>query len=250
MTETLATTVPDRIFLAEHVREVEIGAFGEERGHRQRLRFDITLDVAPDRAGLSDDVDRVLSYDLILAAIDAGLAAERLSLLETLAERIAAFCLEHPKVALARVRIEKLDRVPGALGVEIVRREGVLPAPETTAPRAALHLLGLRGIPPAPAMIALHDSHPVEAAEHARRIALLRMDEAAWAFAADDPGMIVAATRTEAEHAVLTGKIAVIAPMRLVLDAPEADPAPETGLAAWIARRLGVPLADPTEKGN
>jgi dihydroneopterin aldolase len=43
-------------------------------------------------------------------------------LVETLAERVAAFILAHPRVVGATVRIEKLDVGPGAVGVEIVRQ--------------------------------------------------------------------------------------------------------------------------------
>ena len=49
------------------------------------------------------------------------LNVERLNLLETLAERIADRILIEPQAIRVFVRIEKLDRGPGALGVEIVR---------------------------------------------------------------------------------------------------------------------------------
>ena len=42
-------------------------------------------------------------------------------LVETLAERIAALLLEHPRVVRAKVRLEKLDLGPGAVGVTIER---------------------------------------------------------------------------------------------------------------------------------
>ena len=69
----------------------------------------------------ADDVDQVISYDTITEAIEAELAAERVNLLETLAERVAHRCLADPRAVRVFVRIEKLDRIPGALGVEIVR---------------------------------------------------------------------------------------------------------------------------------
>lgn len=111
----------DRISVRDHVREVEIGAFRSERGVTQRVRFNVVLEVRPNEAGATDDVDRVISYDGIVEAIDATLAEERLNLLETCAERVAARCLRDPRTARVLVRVEKLDRIPGALGVEIVR---------------------------------------------------------------------------------------------------------------------------------
>jgi dihydroneopterin aldolase len=39
-----------------------------------------------------------------------------------LADEIASRCLAHPRAASVKVKIEKLDKEPGAVGVEIVRR--------------------------------------------------------------------------------------------------------------------------------
>ena len=37
----------DRISLRDHVVEVEIGAFQQERGNRQRVRFNVVVEVRP-----------------------------------------------------------------------------------------------------------------------------------------------------------------------------------------------------------
>ncbi|MGB8621236.1 MAG: dihydroneopterin aldolase, partial [Paracoccaceae bacterium] len=111
----------DRISLRDHVVEVEIGAFQAERGATQRVRFNVVVELRPSPTPLDDDVDRVLSYDTITEAIALELSSERLNLLETLAERIAQRLLAEPQPMRVFVRIEKLDRGPGALGVEIVR---------------------------------------------------------------------------------------------------------------------------------
>ena len=59
----------DRISLRDHVVEADIGAFQKERGHKQRLRFNVVVEVRPAPAPLDDDVDRILSYDRITEAI-------------------------------------------------------------------------------------------------------------------------------------------------------------------------------------
>ncbi len=128
----------DRISLRDHVVEVDIGAFQQERGQRQRVRFDVVVEVRPHTAPLQDDVDRILSYDRITEAIAAELASERLNLLETLAERIAERILAEPRAMRAFVRIEKLDRGPGALGVEIARARAEVPVRAADG-GAALH---------------------------------------------------------------------------------------------------------------
>lgn len=118
---TLGGPAHDRIFLADYVTDVEIGAFSEEYGVTQRLRFNVSLDVRRFHASYGDEVEAVVSYDLIIEAIDALKAGPRMKLVETFAERLAEILLEEPRVARALIRIEKLDRVAGALGVEIER---------------------------------------------------------------------------------------------------------------------------------
>ena len=133
----------DRISLRDHVVEVEIGAFQKERGHTQRVMFNVVIEVRPAPAPLDDDVDKILSYDRITEAIATELAAERLNLLETLAERVAERILAEPQAMRAFVRIEKLDIGPYKLGVEIVRSraEAALKVLGQDGQEAALHPL-------------------------------------------------------------------------------------------------------------
>ena len=129
----------DRISVRDHVVAVEIGAFQAERGTTQRVAFNVVVEVRPMTGALDDDVDRILSYDRVTEAIEAALAEERLNLLETLAQRIAERILWEPQAARCFVRIEKLDRGPGALGVEIVRSVDDLPTRAPAAPDTAPH---------------------------------------------------------------------------------------------------------------
>lgn len=249
----------DRISLREHVRALEIGAFHAERGVAQRVRFDVALEVVPGLAGQADDVDRVLSYDSIVAAIDAALAAERLNLLETLAERIAAGCLADPRAVRAFVRVEKLDRLPGALGVEIVRTrlpDGSVrlrgPDVAAVAPRArVIHLAeptdawlaAALAAPAAILTVAPAAPQPPAADEPALRIGLLAIEQAAWALRARAPALSVAASRAELDWALNAGRPAVWAPSKMLTDAlprPARDASRPAALAAWLAAELGA----------
>ena len=252
----------DRISLRDHVVEVEIGAFQQERGLRQRVRFDVVVEVRPHPAPLQDDVDRILSYDRITEAIAAELASERLNLLETLAERVAERILAEPQAMRAFVRIEKLDRGPGALGVEIVRSRAEVPVraaddgaalhpvvvfldtAAVTAPdlSARLDALQQRGAPVIltvgpPDMPRPQTGHrPTQ-----RRIDLLAIEQNAWVLAARDPRCVVVATRTEIDWAMKNGRMIVWAPSKLVLDAVDgpkgSDP---VALALWLAELLAA----------
>lgn len=112
----------DRICVRGLVVPCAIGAFEEERTAKQRVRFHVEVAVFPSRHPESDDVNHVVSYDLIVAAIHSVASEGHINLLETLAERVAAKCLAHRRAARVRILVEKLDRLEGAsLGVEIER---------------------------------------------------------------------------------------------------------------------------------
>ncbi|MEN8894286.1 dihydroneopterin aldolase [Planktotalea arctica] len=254
----------DRISLRDHIVTVEIGAFQVERGITQRLSFNIVVEVRHISDDLGDDVDLILSYDRVTEAIDLELAAERLNLLETLAERIAVRILAEPQAERVFVRIEKLDRGGGALGVEIVRSiediQGDGPVShKALAPRvlylseealasenltgwidqlSALHAPLLIVVP---ATSLLPDQALGLPSQH--RIALLGMEQTAWTLAGRDARCFVVGSRTELDWAIKNGQVSVWAPTKFVLDVPEGptdligDP---VRLAQWFAAQLAA----------
>jgi dihydroneopterin aldolase len=247
----------DRISLRDHVVEVEIGAFQQERGRRQRIAFNVVVEVAP-LSEFDDDVDRILSYDTITESIAAELAAERINLLETLAGRIAERILGQPQALRVFVRIEKLDRGPGALGVEIVRSRAHLAGAGRAADGPHPRILHLSNAAIAsPGLAAWLDSlgaagpviltvgeaaaaPPVSAAPAAqRRIHLLAIEQNAWVLAGRDRRCLVVGSRTEIDWAMKHGQIVVWAPSKLVLDATHPPPASDArALADWLAGEL------------
>ncbi len=253
----------DRISLRDHIVEVDIGAFQMERGHTQRVMFNLVVEVRPAAQPLNDDVDLILSYDTLTEAIATELAAERLNLLETLAERLAERILAEPQAMRVFVRIEKLDIGPYKLGVEIVRsrveaavkvlgQDGLeaavhplvayldnaaIAAPDLSARLDALQAQGLPviltvGLPDLPRPQTGHK--PTQ-----RRVDLLAIEQNAWALAARDPRCVVVATRTEIDWNIKRGQMIVWAPSKLVLDAVDGphDRAP-VGLALWLAELM------------
>ena len=249
----------DRISVRDHTVEVEIGAFQAERGVTQRICFNVVVEVKPLSGPVDDDVDRILSYDRVTEAIQGALAVERLALLETLADRVAERILLEPQAMRVFVRIEKLDRGPGALGVEIVRARDGAPPPEV-APEAAaqpeLVFLSNAAIGSAHLKSWLDQLHaqgrplvlcvgasdvPAPQVPHKmaqRRIDLLAIEQNAWVLAARDDRCVVVETRTELDWAVKNGQTCVWAPSKIVLDSvdtPSAQPRDAVALAAWFA---------------
>jgi dihydroneopterin aldolase len=111
------------VFVHDLVLRCSIGVHRHERDARQRVRLNIDLSVAEDFAPHGDKLANVVCYEDIVSGIRRIAEMEHLNLVETLAERIAAFCLEDARVRLARVRIEKLDVYAdaGSVGIEIER---------------------------------------------------------------------------------------------------------------------------------
>ena len=110
----------DHIFVRDFVLPARIGAYARERGQPQSVRFNVDVKVRRTGHGVEDMRD-VFSYDVITDGIRIIVAQEHIAFLETLAERVAASVLGHPRAVSATVRVEKLDVGPGAVGVEIVR---------------------------------------------------------------------------------------------------------------------------------
>lgn len=262
-----ATASPDprdRISVRDHLVSAEIGAFQTERGATQRLLFNVVVEVRPHPEPLADDVDRILSYDRITEAIADELASGRLNLLETLAERIAERVLAAPQAMRAFVRIEKLDRGPGALGVEIARSRAAVPLQAVgddravhplvvhldnaliDAPDLAERLDGLRarGLPLV-LTVGLPDGAQPRVAPRSvqRRIDLLAIEMNAWRLAARDRSILVMDSRTEIDWALRQGQSLIWAPAKLVLDSAQGPldrAADGAALALWLAEHLAA----------
>lgn len=251
----------DRISVRDYTTDVEIGAFQVERGVTQRIKFNVVLEVMPTDAAATDDVDQILSYDTITEAIDYQMHVERLNLLETLAERIAAQILTHSQALRVFVRIEKLDRIPGSLGVEIVRtrdaaKNGVdgaeiqplvvfLPnkVMQSKDLKAWLDAIAANDAPavictePSGLRLPSADNTPAN-----RRIELLAIEQNAWVLAGMDPRCVVVDSRTELDWAMKNGQLSVWAPSKMVLDAVDkpAFGAKPLDLAAWFASEFSA----------
>lgn len=251
----------DRISLRDHVVEAEIGAFQKERGLKQRLRFNVVVEVRPAPQPLEDDVDRILSYDRITEEITAELASERVNLLETLAEHLAERILAEPQAMRAFVRVEKLDVGPYALGVEIVRSRAEVPLRHEGAAvtplvvwldndtiqspqlSAKIDALAARGQPMI-FCVGLPDGMPPQTGHKPtqRRIDLLAIEQNAWMLASRDPRCVVVASRTEIDWAMKRGRSVVWAPSKLVLDAVDGPQSrAPVALALWLAEQLSAP---------
>lgn len=122
--------VRDRIFVQGLVLPVAIGVYDEEQGVTQKVSFTIEASVGAHVSPEGDAIDEVPSYDDLVGAVNAVIAKGHINLVETLAERIAEHCLRDKRIVSVLVRVEKLERGPASVGVEIVRPRMAVPAVE------------------------------------------------------------------------------------------------------------------------
>jgi len=116
-----------RSFRHVFVRDLEIkatlGIYEHEKLSPQRVIINIDLSVKERGEPLEDDISNVVSYEKIVDLVKEIVATGHVHLVETLAEMIAARCLENDWITGVRVRVEKPDIIPEArsVGVEIER---------------------------------------------------------------------------------------------------------------------------------
>jgi len=194
-------TPADRIFVRDYVLPIHIGVYAEEQGVTQKVGFTVEAELARSGLALHDEIVEVPSYDDILKGIRSIVDAGHINLVETLAERVAAHCLADPRIASVRVRIEKLERGPAAVGVEIVRplkrerevrhaqaRHGVSDRAAHLMAMLAMHQTGLLLEDLQARFIAVETLAAISKALAANRIPVwlpLRLSEADDAIAAD-----------------------------------------------------------------
>jgi len=101
----------DAIYIQDLRFRCIIGTKDDERRNIQEVIVNIVMFADLRTACRSDRLDDTINYKTVKKAILAMGEASRFHLIETLAERIAAICLDQPLVRRVRVRVDK----PGAL---------------------------------------------------------------------------------------------------------------------------------------
>lgn len=111
------------VFVRDLEVETEIGIHPHERHVAQRIIVNVDLAVSETPVKDTDRYSDVVCYDHVVARVRRFAEEGHVNLVETMAERIAAACLEDSRVLSARVRIEKPDIFEDcrSVGIEIER---------------------------------------------------------------------------------------------------------------------------------
>ncbi len=111
------------VFIRDQVIACSIGVHKHEMDTPQRVRVNLDMAVLEGDRPLDDDLENVVCYEKITTGVRVVAAQGHVNLVETLAERIAARCLNDGRIRSVLVRVEKLDVFDDvdSVGVEIER---------------------------------------------------------------------------------------------------------------------------------
>ena len=123
LTEGQSARLTRQVFINDLVLDCLIGVHRHERDGSQRVRIYLELTVFEGSLPIDDWLENVLCYEDLIEKVRKLVAMEHVSLVETLAQRLADLCLFTSEVKRVKVRVEKLDVFADAVsvGVEIVR---------------------------------------------------------------------------------------------------------------------------------
>lgn len=117
----------DYVLIEELLVRCIIGVNEDERREKQDVLIDIALGHDSRRAGQTDDFAEALDYRAIKKRVLAMAETSEFFLVEALAERIAAICLENPLVLEAQVTVRKPSALRFArnVGIRITRGRAI-----------------------------------------------------------------------------------------------------------------------------
>lgn len=113
----------DRIVIRDLLVRCVLGVDDEERREMQDVLISVTLHADLRKAGESDRLEDAIDYRRVKKQVLAAAESSRYQLIEALAERVAALCLEHAGVRRVDVVIDKPHslRFARSAAVEISR---------------------------------------------------------------------------------------------------------------------------------
>lgn len=114
-----------KIVINDLMRDMFIGVYDFEKSKAQPVKINLELMIDSIPNWQDDEHQNTVCYAAIVDKIDHLLQAGHINLVETLAEKIAALCLEDNRVKNVKLSIYKTDIVKNCagVGVEIFRTQ-------------------------------------------------------------------------------------------------------------------------------
>lgn len=115
------------VFVRDLELPAKIGVHSHEKIDSQLIRINVEMETVSDDTPIDDNIRNVVCYEDVVNGITDIIAAGHINLVETLAEKIAVYCLLDERVVRVKVRVEKPHIIAEAasVGVEIERYQRV-----------------------------------------------------------------------------------------------------------------------------
>jgi len=113
-------TGESRVYIRGLRLDCEIGVHAWEKNQLQPVVFNLDIEVDSPTGPGADTIGQVLDYEMVSNAVRRIAGQGHSELAETLAEKIAAFCLSHETVVQVTVQVEKPDAISDAAGVGVI----------------------------------------------------------------------------------------------------------------------------------
>jgi dihydroneopterin aldolase len=114
----------DIVFINQLTVETTIGAYDWEKTIKQTLKIDLEMAWDNKAPALNDDLTKALDYATVSQRITTWLSEQKIELIETVAERIAAMLLTQFNICWVKLTIHKPDAVANAAGVGVMIERG------------------------------------------------------------------------------------------------------------------------------
>ena len=108
-----------KILIKDLVLKMLIGIHNFEKKKKQRVRFNLIINIDQNLIPNDKDLKSIVNYEQIIKIITKITSRKHYLLLETLAEKIFFKLFENPRIKKILLRIEKLDIIKNATSVGI-----------------------------------------------------------------------------------------------------------------------------------
>ncbi len=115
----------DKIFIRDIKLEVLIGINPDEKIYKQPVIINLELAVDITSAARTDEIEKAVDYAVIHDQVVELVHSSHYNLIETLAEKIASFCLKDKRVMSCKVSVDKPKALSHArsVAIEIFRKQ-------------------------------------------------------------------------------------------------------------------------------
>ncbi len=110
-----------KIFIKDLVLKILIGIHSFEKKKKQRVKFNVEINIDPNSTPNQNNLDSIVNYEDIINNIKKITNKKHYPLLETLSEDIFFKLFKDRKIKKIKLRIEKLDIIKNtsSVGIEI-----------------------------------------------------------------------------------------------------------------------------------